>query len=177
MVVIMLEELEYIEERRLINIINEYLYENFNSYLNNEKKEEFFNEYVRTGQEIIQENIEYFGIKCPYEFLDKKEILARDEDYIKLDYGYYLNVNKLSDGISEELISLAPYTYRGVDEQEEIEIHYGKDEKGVWLHIIDPDCIYGQSVYFLIDARTMGITEEEIIRVIEAYVPNAQFGI
>ena len=83
----------------------------------------------------------------------------------------------MSDGISEELISLAPYTYRGVDEQEEIEIHYGKDEKGVWLHIIDPDCIYGQSVYFLIDARTMGITEEEVIRVIEAYMPNAQFGI
>lgn len=65
-------------------------------------------EYVRTVDDIIQANIDYYNIKCPTNFLDVEEIINNDGDYIYFKNDTYLNVNWLMNDIDEGQI---PYVY------------------------------------------------------------------
>lgn len=65
-------------------------------------------EYIRTVDDIIQANIDYYNIKCPTNFLDVEEIINNDGDYIYFKNDTYLNVNWLMNDIDEGQI---PYVY------------------------------------------------------------------
>lgn len=65
-------------------------------------------EYIRTIDDIIQANIDYYNIKCPTNFLDVEEIINNDGDYIYFKNDTYLNVNWLMNDIDEGQI---PYVY------------------------------------------------------------------
>ena len=60
--------------------------------------------YIRTSEEVIDHNIEYYEIKCPREFLNKEEIINNDDDYIFLDNDLYLNKKMLINDINDLLI-------------------------------------------------------------------------
>lgn len=65
-------------------------------------------EYIRTVDDIIQANIDYYDIKCPTNFLNVEEIINNDGDYIYFKNDTYLNVNWLMNDIDEGQI---PYIY------------------------------------------------------------------
>ena len=52
---------------------------------------EFLHEYVRTDDEVFEEDIEYFDIRCPVEFLDKDAMISMDNDYDDLIDDLHLN--------------------------------------------------------------------------------------
>lgn len=57
----------------------------------NEELKEFLNEYVRTDDEVFEEDIEHFDIRCPVEFLDKEAMISMDNDYDYLIDDLHLN--------------------------------------------------------------------------------------
>ena len=46
---------------------------------------------LKTDEEVIAEIIEYYEIRCPYEFLNTAYMLDSDNDYIPLSRGWRLN--------------------------------------------------------------------------------------
>lgn len=99
-----------IEERgRLIDLINSilmrarlpvHLYED----INNENFRKFLSKYVRTDDEVFDENISYFEISCPIEFLDKQAMISMDNDYDYLMDNLHLNTYRIYDCDYDDLI-------------------------------------------------------------------------
>ena len=69
-------------------------------------------EYIRTRDEVIQANIEYYDINCPIEYLDTDEIINNDNDYIYFKNETYLNVNWLLNDIENQQL---PFIHRQDD--------------------------------------------------------------
>lgn len=175
------------QKKNIINKINDVLYEMFGNkyYIDDDCLNNFSKQFIKNSDEILDENIKFFEIKCPINFLDKNQIVASDDDYMFVKDDLYLNIFKLSndninDLINNNIIKKYPYTYRYVDEQDNIEIYYdisnynGEDE--VWLHIIDPDAQYGNSCYFKIDTKSMNISNKKMIEICRKFLPNAKEG-
>lgn len=47
------------------------------------------NGYIKTFDEVVNENIEVFEIHCPRDFLNTEKIVADDNDYIKIGNHYF----------------------------------------------------------------------------------------
>lgn len=97
------------EKGQLIDSINDVLMNDWcPSYLNENMSDEdfrkFLNEYVRTDDEVFEEDIEHFEIRCPIEFLDKKAMIDMDEDYEDLIDGLHLNTFVLYEDDYDELV-------------------------------------------------------------------------
>lgn len=86
--------------RFLIVLINNYL-KDCNVELNAEKLDVFKKKYIRNREEVIKHNIEYFGINCPFEYLDTDTMVNNDNDYIKFDDNTFLNRNWLEDSFDD----------------------------------------------------------------------------
>ena len=86
---------EYFEKRGY-KIIN---YNKLKKYLED-------NDYIKTSNEIINENIQYYDIKCPREFLNTETIVTHDNDYLQIDEDLYLNTNWLEVDFSEHSIDM-----------------------------------------------------------------------
>lgn len=50
---------------------------------------------VKDFDEVVLENIQYFEIKCPYEFLDTEYIVNHDDDYVLASDNVYLKVEAI----------------------------------------------------------------------------------
>lgn len=50
---------------------------------------------VKDFDEVVLDNIQYFEIKCPYEFLDTEYIVNNDNDYILVSDNVYLKVEAI----------------------------------------------------------------------------------
>ena len=73
---------------------------------NNLKKYLEDNDYIKTSNEIINENIEYYNIKCPREFLNTEAMVTHDNDYLQVDEDLYLNTNWLEEDFDEHSIDM-----------------------------------------------------------------------
>ena len=54
-----------------------------------------------TFNDVLEENIRYFEIKCPKEYLNEEVIVANDSDYVKISDNLYLNINQLYNNIDD----------------------------------------------------------------------------
>ena len=52
---------------------------------------------IRTFEEVVDDNISYYKIRCPEGFLDKDAIVASDEDYTPVGNQYWKNAFWLED--------------------------------------------------------------------------------
>lgn len=59
-----------------------------------------------TFNDVLEENIRYFEIKCPKEYLNEEAIVANDTDYVKVGDDLYLNTNQLYNNIDDILKSI-----------------------------------------------------------------------
>lgn len=66
------------------------------------------NGYIKTFDEVVDENIEAFEISCPRKFLNTEKIVADDNDYIKIG-SHYFNLTWFK-------INLRKHTYNAIDE-------------------------------------------------------------
>lgn len=57
-----------------------------------ENFKEFLKYNVRDDEEVVDHNIEYFGINCPIEFLNVQAIIESDNDYMPLIDNWHLYV-------------------------------------------------------------------------------------
>ena len=64
------------------------------SKVNEEHKDfkKFLKDNVRDDEEVVDNNIEYWDIRCPMEFLDTQAIIESDNDYDFLIDDWHLNV-------------------------------------------------------------------------------------
>ena len=74
------------KQGQLIDSINNVLMNarqpvHLNGNITDEELKEFLNEYVRTDNEVFEEDIEHFDIRCPVEFLDKEAMISMDNDF------------------------------------------------------------------------------------------------
>ena len=106
------EEFEKMSDEKkgqLIDAINDALihyYYGTPSKVNHEHKDfkDFLKYNVRDDEEVVDHNIEYFGINCPMEFLDIQAIIESDEDYVPLIDDWHLNVFGIFECDYDELI-------------------------------------------------------------------------
>lgn len=54
-----------------------------------------------TFNDVLEENIKYFEIKCPKEYLNEEVIVANDSDYVEVGDNLYLNINQLYNNIDD----------------------------------------------------------------------------
>lgn len=91
------EKMNNEKQRQLIDAINNVLcYGRLRFYIkeniNNKELKEFLNEYVRTDNEVFEEDLNVMEIRCPIEFLDKDAIIESDNDYEWLMDNLHLNI-------------------------------------------------------------------------------------
>lgn len=60
--------------------------------VNTKELKKFLNEYVRTDNEVFEEDLNIMEIRCPIEFLDKDAIIESDNDYEWLMDNLHLNI-------------------------------------------------------------------------------------
>ena len=75
-----------------------------NENITDEELKGFLNEYVRTDDEVFEEDIEHFDIRCPVEFLDKEAMISMDNDYDDLIDDLHLNTFVIYECYYDELI-------------------------------------------------------------------------
>lgn len=102
-------------------------------------------EYIRTRDEVIQANIEYYDINCPMEYLDTDEIINNDSDYIYFKNETYLNVNWLMNDIENQQL---PF------------IHHQDDFISLDVNV---SCIGEDLIETAIENEWCSIEEEDII--------------
>lgn len=96
------------KQGQLIDSINNVLMNarqpvHLNENITDEELKEFLNEYVRTDNEVFEEDIEHFDIRCPVEFLDKEAMISMDNDYDDLIDDLHLNTFAIYECDYEEL--------------------------------------------------------------------------
>ena len=84
------------KQGQLIDSINNILMNarqpvHLNENIANKELRKFLSKYVRTDDEVFEEDIEYFEIRCPIEFLDKQAMISMDNDYDYLINNLHLN--------------------------------------------------------------------------------------
>lgn len=97
------------KQGQLIDSINNVLMNarqpvHLNENITDEELKEFLNEYVRTDNEVFEEDIEYFDIRCPVEFLDKEAMISMDNDYDDLINDLHLNTFAIYECDYDELV-------------------------------------------------------------------------
>ena len=97
------------KQGQLIDSINNVLMNarqpvHLNENITDEELKEFLNEYVRTDDEVFEEDIEHFDIRCPVEFLDKEAMISMDNDYDDLTDDLHLNTFAIYECDYDELI-------------------------------------------------------------------------
>ena len=97
------------KQGQLIDSINNVLMNarqpvHLNENITDEELKEFLNEYVRTDDEVFEENIEHFDIRCPIEFLDKQAMISMDNDYDCLIDDLHLNTYGIYECDYDDLI-------------------------------------------------------------------------
>lgn len=96
------------KQGQLIDSINNVLMNarqpvHLNENITDKELKEFLNEYVRTDDEVFEEDIEHFDIRCPVEFLDKDAMISMDNDYDDLIDDLHLNTFAIYECDYEEL--------------------------------------------------------------------------
>lgn len=96
------------KQGQLIDSINNVLMNarqpvHLNENITDKELKEFLNEYVRTDDEVFEEDIEHFDIRCPVEFLDKDAVISMDNDYDDLIDDLHLNTFAIYECDYEEL--------------------------------------------------------------------------
>lgn len=91
------DEMSNEKKEELINAINDALVNclyGVPSKVNHEHEnfKEFLKYNVRDDEEVVDHNIEYFGINCPIEFLNVQAIIESDNDYMPLIDDWHLYV-------------------------------------------------------------------------------------
>ena len=91
------EKMNNEKQGQLIDAINNVLcYGRLEFYIkenvNTKELKEFLNEYVRTDDEVFEEDLNIMEIRCPIEFLDKDAIIESDNDYEWLMDNLHLNI-------------------------------------------------------------------------------------
>lgn len=97
------------KQGQLIDSINNVLMNarqpvHLNENITDEELKEFLNEYVRTDNEVFEEDIEHFDIRCPVEFLDKEAMISMDNDYDDLIDDLHLNTFAIYECDYDDLI-------------------------------------------------------------------------
>ena len=90
------EKMSNEKQGQLIDAINDVLCDGrlelyIKENVNNKELKEFLNEYVRTDDEVFEEDLNIMEIRCPIEFLDKDAIIESDNDYEWLMDNLHLN--------------------------------------------------------------------------------------
>ena len=96
------------KQGQLIDSINNVLMNarqpvHLNENITDKELKEFLYEYVRTDDEVFEEDIEHFDIRCPVEFLDKDAMISMDNDYDDLIDDLHLNTFAIYECDYEEL--------------------------------------------------------------------------
>lgn len=103
------EEMSSEKKGQLIDAINDALTSclyGVPSKINHEHKsfKEFLKYNVRDDEEVVDHNIEYFGINCPIEFLNTQAIIESDNDYMPLIDNWHLYVYGIFECDYDELV-------------------------------------------------------------------------
>lgn len=124
------------EQRHMINgvenaLVNcKYLPDNLYVNRNEQHIKKIIEDYVRTDEDVLEHNIDYYDIKCPIEMLDTANIIYNDNDYEEIQNGYHLYALCIENEL-EELIK--NQTLIQVNPEEAIQL-YRKHMENMWSY-------------------------------------------